>query len=515
MNAPNMHADLFMDDNEKPAPQSIAGYSEEVSDNAAKPAADDVAMQAAILEKTLVTFDGPEDPMNPQNWNRARKWRALIAMSGFVLMAPISTTIVAPSLDVIARELSIDNGVEKSMVLSIFLLGFGIGPLFISPLSEIFGRTRVLQLFNAVYIAMNTGCGFAQTKVQLIVLRFLAGLFGSASVGIGAGTIGDLFAASERGRAMAVYSLAPLMGTTFGPIIGGFLTQYSSWRWSFWVASIINSVVQLWGIFFLEETYRATIIRRKKHRLEKEGHTNLYTEYDYASKRDVAKTNMIRPFKLLATQPIVQVLALYQGYLHGNLYIIYAEYATLWTSRYHESVSIASLNYLSIGIGTTFAAEVSTHINDRIYKFLSDRNHGDGRPEFRIPIMVPATILLAVGLFWYGWSAQAHVQWIMPNIGIAIFTAGVYACSISNNTYIIDTYGRYSASGLASVSIFKYLAGFAFPLFSPSIYDALEYGWTNSIFGCIALSIGCPAVLLLWRYGKTLRKKSPYCANEE
>lgn len=57
----------------------------------------------------------------------------------------------------------------------------------------------------------------------------------------------------------------------------------------------------------------------------------------------------------------------------------------------------------------------------------------------------------------------------MPNIGIAIFTAAAYACTISNNTYILDTYGRFSASGLAAISLLKYLAGFAFPLFSSSL----------------------------------------------
>lgn len=186
MNATKIQADLSMDDNENPDAPSIARDGQDVGSSTPKPEEDVVhkAQATTDLGKTLVTFDGPDDPLNPKNWRRGRKWRALIAISGFVLMAPISTTIVAPSLDVIARELSIESGAEKSMVLSIFLLGFGIGPLFISPLSEIFGRTRVLQLFNGVYIALNTGCGFAQTKVQLIILRVLAGLFGSASVGV-------------------------------------------------------------------------------------------------------------------------------------------------------------------------------------------------------------------------------------------------------------------------------------------------------------------------------------------
>ena len=66
----------------------------------------------------------------------------------------------------------------------------------------------------------------------------------------------------------------------------------------------------------------------------------------------------------------------------------------------------------------------------------------------------------------YRWSAQAGLHWIMPNIGIAIFSAAAYTGTISNNTYILDTYGRFSASGLASICLFKYLAGFVFPLFS-------------------------------------------------
>lgn len=133
---------------------------------------------------TLVTWDGPNDPENPKNWTRGRKWRTVISISGFVLMSPLSTTIVAPSLDVIARDMDVTIAALKPMILSIFMLGFAFGPLFISPLSEIFGRTRVLQSFNLGYLAFNTACGASQTITQVLVLRFLSGVFGSASVGV-------------------------------------------------------------------------------------------------------------------------------------------------------------------------------------------------------------------------------------------------------------------------------------------------------------------------------------------
>lgn len=278
-----------------------------------------------------------------------------------------------------------------------------------------------------------------------------------------------MFNAKERGKAMAIYSIFPLVGQVLGPIAGGFLTERASWRWAFYATSIVDGCVQLFGLFFLDESYTPVLLRRKRDRLTKAGATGLYTEHDFpnGSKLDMMRTTMIRPMKLLTTQPIVQVMAIYQGYLYGNIYILYSSIAILWTTRYHERLDIASLHYLALGLGTVFAAEVATHINDRIFRILTKRNSGKGLPEFRIPIMIPATVILAIGLFWYGWSAEARLFWLMPDIGIALFAAAAYICTVSNNIYVVDTYGRCSASALAATSMLRCLAGFVFPLFSP------------------------------------------------
>ncbi|KAE8373393.1 major facilitator superfamily domain-containing protein [Aspergillus bertholletiae] len=468
-----------------------------------------------IADGGLVTWNGPDDPENPKNWATRRKWLAVISISGFVLMSPLPTTIVAPALDIITEELNVTNTVLRPMILSNFLLGYAIGPMFISPLSEIWGRTLVLQTFNFVFLVFNSACGAARTIEQLLTFRFFAGLFGSCTVGIGAGTLGDLFNANERGKAMAIYSIFPLVGQVIGPIAGGFLTEKVSWHWAFYVTSIVDGCVQLFGLFFLDESYTPVLLRRKRDRLTNAGATGLYTEHDFpnSSKLDMVRTTMIRPIKLLTTQPIVQIMAIYQGYLYGNIYILYASIAILWTTRYHERLDIASLHYLALGLGTVFAAEVATHLNDRIFRILTKRNHGKGLPEFRIPIMIPATVVLAIGLFWYGWSAEARLFWLMPDIGIALFAAAAYICTVSNNIYVVDTYGRYSASALAATSMLRCLAGFVFPLFSPYAYERLGYGWTSSILGIIALCVGLPGAIFLWKFGHILREKSPYCAS--
>jgi multidrug resistance protein len=138
--------------------------------------------------------------------------------------------MVAPALTAIAREFNITNEVEQSLTLSIFVLAYAIGPLFLGPLSEMYGRVIVLQTSNLLYLFFNLGCGLAQTKGQLIAFRFLSGLGGSAPLALGGGVLSDLFTAEERGKAISIYSLAPLLGPAVGPIAGGFITEKTTWR---------------------------------------------------------------------------------------------------------------------------------------------------------------------------------------------------------------------------------------------------------------------------------------------
>lgn len=79
-----------------------------------------------------------------------------------------------------AADLSVSNAVLSQMMLSIFILAYAIGPLFLGPLSEVYGRVPVLQLANLFFLIFNLVCGFSQTEAQMLVFRFLAGLGGSA-----------------------------------------------------------------------------------------------------------------------------------------------------------------------------------------------------------------------------------------------------------------------------------------------------------------------------------------------
>ncbi|KAI4111174.1 MAG: hypothetical protein LQ345_006856 [Seirophora villosa] len=473
------------------------------------------AKSVKARDPNLVTWDGPDDPENPKNWSTKRRWAATVVVSSFTFISPVSSSMVAPAIQAIAGDLDITNEVESQMVLSIFVLAYAVGPLFLGPLSEVYGRVPVLQLANLFYLVFNTAAGGCRTKSEMIAFRFLSGLGGSAPLAVGGGVLSDCWRAEQRGRAISIYSLAPLLGPAIGPIAGGFITERTTWRWAFYATSIADALIQLSGLFFLRETYPPKLLHLKKIRLIKEtGNQDLHTEYDDSSRSliEVLEHSIIRPFRLLGTQPIVQVLAVYAAYLYGLMYLVLSTFPILWTQRYHQSVGIAGLNYISMGVGFTLGAQIFAPLNDRCYRILKARNGGTGKPEFRIPIMVPGSALVPVGLLIYAWTAQCRTHWIGPNVGIAVFSCGAIAGFQSVQTYLVDAYTRFAASAIAASTVLRSLAGFGFPLFAPYMYQKLDYGWGNTLLALIAVALGLPAPFALWVWGEKLRERSPFAA---
>jgi hypothetical protein len=286
-------------------------------------------------------------------------------------------------------------------------------------------------------------------------------------------------------------------------------------RWCFYATTIFTTMVQCCGFFFLQETYTPRLLEWKRDRLRKEtGVQELYTAFDNSDRTlaTTIKTALKRPFKLLVTQPIVQVLACYMAYLFGLMYLMLSTFPILWVNHYGMSTSTGSLNFISIGVGFFVGTQVTSPIIDAVYCRLKARNNGVAKPEFRIPMLIPASLLIPIGLFWYGWSAQARVHWIMPNLGAAVFSAGMVMAFQCINGYLIDSYTRYAASAIAAATVLRSLAGFGFPIFAPAMYKALDFGWGNSVLGFVAIGLGVPAPFILWMFGERLRRLSRFAA---
>ncbi|KAH0832284.1 MFS polyamine transporter [Lanmaoa asiatica] len=496
----------------------------------------------------VVDWDGP--PQNPKNWSFKQKWAATAIV--FTFTTPMSSSMVAPATNQVAAQFGIHSSVVVAFTTSIFVLAYGkssffqcfgfvsdlkwvaVGPLFFGPLSEIYGRSRVLQLANLWFLAWNLACGFAQNESQLLAFRFLAGLGGSAPLAIGGGVLGDCWRTEERGQAVAVYTLAPLLGPVVGPLAGAWVAECSTWRWVFWSTSIVDVAIQALGLFYLQETYPPLLLERKAEKIrrsmdvEKAPHREVRTIFGGTQDRSwqvIMTKSLVRPFALFVQEPIIQLLGVYMAYLHGLMFLFLTTIPSIFEGVYRQSVGISGLHYIALGFGLLGALQLNARTLDRVYVYLKNKNGGVGKPEFRLPVMFVGTLVLPIGLLIAGWTVQARTHWIAPDIGIVLIGAGVMLNFQCIQTYVVDTFTLYAASGaftrntsafcylltlltwvgtaMAAVSCLRTLAGCGFPLFAPAMYSAPGFGKGDTVLAVIAIVIGWPAQVVLFS-GDTL-----------
>ncbi|KAF8531224.1 major facilitator superfamily domain-containing protein [Gautieria morchelliformis] len=452
------------------------------------------------------------EPANPRNWSLSRKWKCVAIVSFYTFIPPLASSMMAPGLPAVAKRYNITNPTLIALTLSVYLLAFVIGPFFAGPLSEMYGRSRVLHLSNLLLMAFCLACVFAPTTNSLIAFRFLAGLGGCTPLAIGGGTVSDLFNERERGTAMSIYSMGPLLGPAIGPVAGGYVVQTIGIRWVFVILASLPLVAALIGIPFLEETYAPVIkqrlsIRRKADVELGEKAVQFQVPIKPAFGRSL-RDNLSRPLMLLTRSLICFMLSLFVAIVYGYLYLMFTTFPTLFTGIYGWGPGISGLAYLGPGVGLFGATSLGAPLLTEIYVTLCGRNGGQGKPEFRIPGMFLGSALVPIGLLWYGWSAHARLHWIMPIVGSAIFAAGLNFVYIPVQLYLVDAF-TYAASALAVASAMRSLCGFVFPLFGEQMFAALGIGGGNTLLAGVAIVTGIPFPVWLYYRGEEMRLRNP------
>lgn len=271
-------------------------------------------------DPNIVWWDGENDPENPYNWPRWRRVTICVLISLLTFVTPLASSIFAPGVPQLMEDFRSDSQELAAFVVSVYVLGFAFGPLFIAPLSEIYGRTVVYHACNVGFVAFLIACAVAPTLNTLIVFRFFSGVFGSCPLTNGGGSISDMIRQEKRAVAMSAFSIGPLLGPIIGPVAGGFLAAAKGWRWVFWVLAIIAGFVAVLMVVLLRETYAPVVLQRKVNRLRKEtGKPLLRSKLDVGlSPADFFKRSIVRPMKMLTRSPITAIFALYMAVVSSS-----------------------------------------------------------------------------------------------------------------------------------------------------------------------------------------------------
>ena len=455
----------------------------------------------------------PDDPRNPMNFPRWKKWFITVIMAFATLAVAFASAAYTGGLKQILAEFGASQEIG-TLGVSLFVLGFALGPLLWAPMSELYGRQILFFGTYAAMTAFNAGTSGSKNIGTLVVLRFFAGAFGSSPLTNSGGVIADMFAAEQRGLAMSVFAAAPFMGPVLGPIVGSFVGQSIGWRWVEGIIAIFTGTLWIIGTLCIPETYGPVLLRKRATALSKQTGKHyisiLEKKRGKVSAAQNFKTALIRPWILLFIEPIVLLLSVYMAILYGTLYMLFGAFPIVYQEYRGWSQGIGGLAFLGVAIGMLFGVSYAIFDNQR-YARVSKSNNGNAPPEARLPPAMVAAVALPIGLFWFAWTNGPNIHWIVSIIASAPFGFGMVLVFLACMNYLIDAYTIYAASVLAANSVIRSLFGAAFPLFTTQMYHKLGIHWASTIPAFLALAC-LPFPFLFYKYGRSIRMKCKYAA---
>ncbi|KAG7286124.1 hypothetical protein NEMBOFW57_008427 [Staphylotrichum longicolle] len=372
--------------------------------------------------------------------------------------------------------------------LSTFVLGIALGP-FWSPLAEFYGRRPIYLCSFAGFIIWIIPSAVAKNIETMIIARFFQGLAGSAFLSVSGGTVGDLFTRDTMLAPMAIFALAPFIGPSTGPLVGGLINTYTNWRWTHYVLLIWAGVLLVTIALFVPETYHPVLLKEKAKKIRKETGDDRWRAPIEKTTKSIPKTvgySLLRPFQILIFEPMAVVLNVYTAILLGLLYLFFGAFPLIFRTNHGFNLWQVGLTFMGLLVAMIIACLSTPFWTKLRHNMVQKRFRETGvlkdEPEDQLPPVIFGAPLITGGLFWFGFTTYPEVHWIVPIIGSGVF-------------------------GLGERPGFQRSA--AFPLFGIQMYEALGYQWATGLVAFVTLAM-MPFPYIFFRYGKRIRAKSRY-----
>ncbi|KAF6743954.1 spermine transporter [Ephemerocybe angulata] len=364
---------------------------------------------------------------DPREWSKGKKWFVTVATSLLCLSVALGSSIITGDMTGPTKEFGTTQEIVN-LTVTCFVIGFGIGPMFLAPLSEIFGRSLIYRVSMFLFFIFTLPSALSKNIATLVVARQIAGIAASAPVT-------NVGGSKDRGAPMALFSGTLFIGPCLGPMIGGWIGQRAGWRWIYWVLFIIVGACWIFT-FFIPESLAPTL-----------------EELERLPFKETLKNALYRPIVMLFTEPIVIFMSIYLSFIYSLLYLMFFAFP------------IAFAEIRGWGDGLTGIAFVSI-----MRKYAEATKHGSF-PEARLYPMMYGAFVMPAALFMFAFTgAYPWVHWIGVCIASYIFGFSMILIYVSANSYIIDSYSNFAATAMAAKTLMRSEIGAMVPLFVNQMY---------------------------------------------
>lgn len=449
----------------------------------------------------------------------SQKWKVVVVVGGImsVINSTLASSLPSGASKQIGDYFHIYNNLQLVLPISVFLIGYVVGPIICGPLSENYGRKPVMLGSFSLYTAFTLGCALAPTWFSFLVFRWLCGVMASAPIAVVGGLYADIFGdPRKRGVAMASFMGATTFGPCLGPLASGFIAESLSWRWCFWLGLILAGATTPF-LLIMPETYAPVLLARKAAKIRKETGNNAIiasSELQKTSVRFVLTIVMTRPFRMLIHESIVMFTCMYLSLAYAIFYLYFEAYPIIFlgpTSIYKFSPGIAGLAFLPICIGASFCTFIFIWYDSYLAKAQKRGAHWANVEEYRrLPLGCVGGPLYVIGLFWIGWSAKPDVHWIVPMLSGIPFGMGFMLIFMAMLNYLSDAYKTFAASAQGIASTCRATFGALLPLAAKPMFTKLGVNWACSLLAFLSLGMAVIPFVFI-KYGDRIRANSLFC----
>ncbi|OAL05503.1 MFS general substrate transporter [Phaeosphaeriaceae sp. SRC1lsM3a] len=466
--------------------------------------------------------DSPNDPLN---WSRMRKESIMLILAFSSGVTTALGPMVTPGIPLLAMKYNVSLDMVSSLIIGFLAFWIGFTTFFTAAGANIWGKRPFFVISTVVLLATNVWGYFTTSFTSLAVMRVIQGIASAPLETLVTSTVSDMYFVHQRGTRISVWGCMLASGVLLGQTIAGVIIENISFEATFGISALIFIPI-LFGIFFfvVETSYNnerpSTTPPAKIVSDEKSEISISYLDIDEPKETYAQQLRLFRgrlngeSFWKNAWKPVP--LIAYPAVLFST--IVYGSYFTWLLTISVLSVSIFSAPPYSLGpaqIGLTnlpllvvglIGSPLSGWLADAISKFMARRNNGIFEPEFRLVLMIPATIFATIGFLGFGMTAQQGMPIVWPVVFMSIHSLSVPFASTASLTYVIDCHPRDANQAFVTINFTKAVFTFAATTYAN--------GWLaqvgpQGVFGMITgvnLAI-CGLTVPAYVFGKKFRSK--------
>jgi len=321
--------------------------------------------------------------------------------------------------------------------------------------------------------------------------RFFQGLGVSPGATVGLAVINDMFFDHERGQKIGLWVLAIDTGLLTGPIIGGFLNVVSA-AWIQWFSAILFGMLLVLQIAFMPETLyprNRMLADAPLASPSDDGSLDVEKIGRQTSKASVSNLPRTKTLPFVNVKPVPgmrhpkpwdSILRFAMTFKSLAVVIAVLVYCFMWywwvlsvitmlpAAYLDYSPLIQGLLFIGLLLGTLFAELlIGGRLSDVIVARLARKNGGVRMPEMRLWLAYPAGLLTAIGLILWGVSVDKGYHWMVGQVALFLFAAGIQVGNTVVCAYIVDAYPLQSMSIITFYAVFLNLSAFIDPVSTP------------------------------------------------